>query len=223
MTTALCVIATGKYRCFVPDLWNSARRHFLPGRDVRLFVFADAPPAVQCKFIPTKHRPWPGPTLYRYHAMLAAERKLRACDYVFYCDADMRFAAPVGQEVLGALTAVVHPGFAGRPTGEYTYERRPESRAYIAPGAGRHYYAGGFQGGRADAYLAAMESMRAAIDEDLRRGLVAVWHDESHWNRYCLDHPPEVVLPPAYCCPESWPMDGRKLLALDKDHGALRT
>jgi histo-blood group ABO system transferase len=215
-------VATGKYRGYIEPLWESARRYFLPGTDVRLFVFGDAPPLIDGEFIATEHRPWPGPTLFRYHAVLAARRLLSACDYVFHCDADMRFVAPVGQEILGELTAVVHPGFADRPPEQYTYERRPESRAYIAPGAGRHYVAGGFQGGRTEAYLAAMEAMRAAIDEDARHGLVAVWHDESHWNRYCLDHPPDVVLPPTYCCPESWPMPGRKVLALDKDHKAMR-
>jgi histo-blood group ABO system transferase len=67
-----------------------------------------------------------------------------------------------------------------------------------------------------------MTAMREAIDDDLRRGVVAAWHDESHWNRYLVDHPADVVLPPEYCCPESWPLPGRKLLALEKDHAALR-
>jgi hypothetical protein len=31
-------------------------------------------------------------------------------------------------------------------------------------------------------------------------GIVARWHDESHWNRYLIDHPPSLVLSPSYCC-----------------------
>lgn len=223
MRIGLCVVATGKYRRFVGPLWDSARRFFLTGHDVRLLVFSDAPPPVRCEWVATAHRPWPGPTLYRYHILLEAENRLRACHYVFYCDADMRFVAPVGEEVLGRHVAVLHPGFFAKPACEFTYERRPQSRAYVPPGAGTHYYAGGFQGGRSGDFLCAAKAMRQAIDDDLRQNLVAVWHDESHWNRYCLDRPPSVVLPPTYCCPESWPMPGRKLLALDKNHAELRS
>lgn len=223
MRIGLCVIATGKYGRFVGPLWESAQRFFLVGHEVRLWLFSDAPPLVPCEWVPTAHRPWPGPTLYRYHTLLEAENQLRAMDYVFYCDADMRFVAPVGEEVLGKQVAVLHPGFYGKPACEFTYERRPQSRACIPPGEGNHYYAGGFQGGCTENYLSAARSMRQAIDDDLRRDLVAVWHDESHWNRYCLDHPPSVVLPPAYCCPESWPIPERKLLALDKNHAEIRS
>jgi len=222
MRIGLCIIATGKYHRFLEPLWESARRFFLPGHDVRLFLFSDRPAPVPCEHLDTPHRPWPLPTLYRYHTLLQAEERLRNLDYIFYCDADMRFVATVGDEVLGRLVAVVHPGFARKPAHEFTYERRRQSRAYIPPGAGQHYYAGGFQGGRPDDYLAAARAMRQAIDDDLRHGLVAVWHDESHWNRYCLDRAPAVVLPPTYCCPESWPMPGRKLLALDKNHAEIR-
>ncbi len=223
MRIALCVIATGKYGRFVRPLWESAQRFFLPGHEVRLFLFSDAPAPVACEHVAVRHRPWPGPTLFRYHTLLEAANRLATFDYLYHCDADMEFVAPVGDEVLGPLVAVLHPGFAGKPPCEFTYERRPESQAYVPPGAGRHYYAGGFQGGRSGEYLAAARSIRQAIDDDLRQNLVALWHDESHWNRYGLDHPPAVVLPPTYCCPQSWPMPGRKLLALDKDHAEIRS
>lgn len=52
---------------------------------------------------------------------------------------------------------------------------------------------------------------------------MAVWHDESHWNRYCIDHKPTTILSPSYCYPESWNLPYKKrLLALDKDHIAYR-
>jgi histo-blood group ABO system transferase len=219
---ALCVIATGKYGGFVKPLWESAQRYFLPDNEVRLFLFADAQQDIDCDFHPIAHRPWPGSTLYRYHAMLDAAQQFHDYDFVFYCDADMRFVAPVGGEMLGDLVAVTHPGYAGVPRRRLPYEGRPESRARVPPGAGTCYYAGAFQGGRTPSYLAAMSELRGAIDDDLRRGITAVWHDESHWNRYLVDHPADVVLPPSYCCPESWRMSGRRILALDKDHAELR-
>jgi histo-blood group ABO system transferase len=79
------------------------------------------------------------------------------------------------------------------------------------------------QGGRPAAYLAAVEAIAAAVDEDAARGITAVWHDESHWNRYLVDHPPDVELSPAYCTPEGSRMPfSHRILALTKDHAAMR-
>jgi histo-blood group ABO system transferase len=126
--------------------------------------------------------------------------------------------------VLGDLAAVLHPGYAGRPPAVHApYERRSASRAFVARHRGEFYFAGAFQGGRSQEYLDAMRAMRDAIDADAARGLTACWHDESHWNRYLVDHAPAVILPSTYCCPETWPMEGRRLLALDKNHAEVRT
>jgi hypothetical protein len=38
-----------------------------------------------------------------------------------------------------------------------------------------------------------------------------------------VDHPPSVVLDPSYLYPESWTLPfPRRILALDKDHAAIR-
>jgi histo-blood group ABO system transferase len=225
MNVGLCVIATGKYLQFVPPLWHSASGLFLPNHRVRLFLFSDQPLELRdCANCLTLHRPWPGPTLYRYHSMLAFRNQLESLDYLYYCDADMRFVGPVGDEVLGNLVATHHPGFYGSDPDAFTYDRNPASQAFVPPGSGRHYYAGGFQGGRADRYLKVMTDLRSRIDDDDRRGVVALWHDESHWNRYLLDSPPDVALSPAYCYPEgrALPLEP-KLLALNKNHTDMRS
>lgn len=42
-------------------------------------------------------------------------------------------------------------------------------------------------------------------------------------NRYFLTHPPPVILSPAYCYPQSWRLPfPRKIIALDKNHAAMR-
>lgn len=222
MRIALCVIATGKYLEFVPPLMAGMTAHFLPGHVVMPFIFSDHKPS-QWPIYSVPHEPWPGPTLHRYHHMLTAEKELSGFDYVFYIDADMLIVDTVGDEILGELVATIHPGFAGKHRGVFTYEKRRESAAYVAPNEGRFYLAGGFQGGEAPTFISAMKTMRDAIDEDKRNGITAIWNDESHWQRFCIDHPPTVILPPIYCCPETWTMDGRKILALDKDHAAMRS
>ena len=220
----LMVIATNRYIQFVGPLVESARPWFMRGQKVTFFVFTDAaegPPGTVA--IPHEHQKWPMPTLLRYRAFVRAKEMLGACDYLYYCDADMRFVAEVGEEALGDLVAVRHPGYFAKARAEFPYEDRAESAACVAAGEGMCYYAGGFQGGRASTYLGVAAELAARIDKDLARGVVARWHDESHWNRYLVDHPPAVALSPSYCYPESWDLPfEKKLLALDKDHDAVR-
>jgi histo-blood group ABO system transferase len=225
MLIGLIVVATGKYDRFVPQLWSSARQFLLPKHHCRLFLMTDHSfdlPHCECLHVP--HEPWPGPTLHRYRHVCTYADRFQGLDYLLQSDADMRFVNPVGEEILGSLVATVHPGFFDKPRTSWTYERRGESRAQVPPGRGRRYYCGGFQGGAAKWYLAAAREIDAAIKADECDGITAVWHDESHWNRYLIDRPPTVELSPSYCYPEGWSLPFEpKLLALSKDHAAIRS
>jgi len=177
-------------------------------------------------FHPIKHEPWPGPTLHRYRTMLEAENELSACDYVYYLDVDSRFVRPVGAEVFGDLVATIHFGFVEKPWPQWTLEGRTSSRACVTLQDRRrlrHYYCGGFQGGRSSVFLDAMRAMDTAIADDERRGITALWHDESHWNRYLLDHPPTVELPHEYTCPPSWRPQTQRIVIVKKDNNEVRS
>ncbi|WP_081431131.1 hypothetical protein [Moorena bouillonii] len=103
-----------------------------------------------------------------------------------------------------------------------TYETNPISTAYIAPDQGEVYYAGAFNGGRTDAFLTMCDHIKQNVNQDLSKNYIAVWHDESHLNRYFINHPPKT-LSPSYCYPESWNLPFPKiLLALDKNHHEIR-
>jgi glycosyl transferase family 6 len=217
-TVGLLCIATADYLPWAARMVESAKTHFLPGHDVRPFVFSDG-------HLGPKRVGFPGATLYRYEVFAEHRRWLEQLDYVFYCDADMLFVDTVGDEVLGRLVGTQHPGYVGL---RGTYEDRPESRACVLPDEGERYYCGGFNGGEAAAFLDLSEELAARIAEDDANGVLAVWHDESHLNRYFADNAPEVVLSPSYCYPEivtpnyreAWPEDYvPRLVALDKHHG----
>jgi len=69
------------------------------------------------------------------------------------------------------------------------------------------------------------ETLSANVDKDLENGIIARWHDESHMNRYFLDHEPTIILDPGYCysnCSGHILPYKQKILALDKDHGFYR-
>ena len=225
MKIGLLVIATNKYIQFVEPLFTSAQQHFLVNHEVTMFVFTNMAlpqrPGIHKIFL--DHLGWPGATLMRYHVFSQHAHELADQDYLFYCDADMRFVAPVGDEILGDLVGTIHPGFYEKPRSMYTYETRPESLAYIPDDQGTRYYAGGFNGGKRERFLGLADTVVRMIDEDLSHGVVAVWHDESFLNRYFLSNPPTVALPPSYCYPESWQLPfEKKLLALDKNHAEMR-
>ncbi|MEW6688188.1 MAG: hypothetical protein AB1452_03745 [Pseudomonadota bacterium] len=236
----LLTIATGRYLELLEALAASARRFFFARHDVTHFVFSDAaaidPHAVR---ISVAHEDWPLVTLKRYHYFAQHAERLCGMDYLFYVDCDMRFVAPCGEEILPGiserLVGVEHPGYYRRPRWfgarlfqrrpRYPFERNPRSLACVDDPSYRLYCAGGFNGGHADSFLTMSRSLRDAVEHDLARGIVAVWHDESHLNRYFYVQKPKV-LPPSYCYPEEGYANLRHLepviLALAKDHGRLR-
>ena len=167
------------------------------------------------KVFPTESIEWPMPTLMRYHLFLQQEEYLRNFDYIFYIDVDMRITDWIGEDILGdGLTAAEHPMYALRRNYHPPYEPNPESSAYIRrPGRlieedGKKkfeqlYYAGGFQGGKTENFIEAMKEMRKNIDDDFSRNYVAIWNDETHWNKYLFGNSPAVVLNPSYIYPDS--------------------
>ena len=141
-------------------------------------------------------------------------------DYLFAVDADMLFVAPVGSEILSKRVATQHPGFVGK---RGTYETNRASAAYVAPQEGKTYFAGGFYGGERESFFSMMETVVANIEQDLHSDYIAIWHDESHLNRYFIDNPPTKILSPSYCYPETWNLPyTKRLLALDKNHHKMR-
>jgi Glycosyltransferase family 6 len=188
-SVSLVTVVSGEvYERYAEALLESARGRFHPARRVELVRLQG-------------RDGWPAATLYRYHALSAAAARLRG-EFIFLVDADMRFEGHVGPEILAPLVATRHPGYMLTLPGELPYERDPSSSAYVAPGEGSVYYAGGFVGGQRKWMLDLAARIAAGVDHDQAAGVVARWHDESHLNRCLLDTPPFRVLSPAYCYPE---------------------
>lgn len=214
----LLIVATGKYIRFVTPLIESARKHFLTNHNVTYFVFTDGtlPPANDIICIPQSRLGWPYDTMMRFEFYLAQRELLQTQDYLYASDADMLFVDTVGDEILGSRVFTEHHGFIHT---RGSYETNPISTAYIAPNEGKHYIRGGFYGGLSDEVIKIAETCASNIRKDLQNNYIAVWHDESHLNRYCIDHEPTIILSPSYCYPESWKLPYvKKLLCLDKNH-----
>lgn len=207
------------YWQYIDPMVKSMRKFFLNGHDVDYIVWTDMPKergdALGVKVIPTESFDWPLPTLFRYSLFLRQEELLKEYDYIFYCDADMLAVSRIGDEILGeGLTAAPHPGYYVNRMYIPPYEPNDKSTAFI-PRPGRvitengkkrflpFYAAGGFQGGRTDEWIKAMKVMKENIDNDFSKNYIAIWNDESHWNKYLFDNPASVYLDPSYVYPDT--------------------
>jgi len=221
----LCIFATARYNMFLEGVVATARRFWRTSLPLSIVTFTDILPPqwLSDVRIPIAHKKWPYVTLYRYRHITNAAPYLQQFKFLFMCDADMEFVGTIGDELLTALVATIHGGHARKPVASLPFLNKPKSRAHIPRGTGKHYYAGGFQGGEISAYLIACKEMAEAIEADEAIGYIADWHDESHWNAYLARNPPTVSLSPSYCCGDlNHKPNDVKLLALDKPHAAMR-
>lgn len=223
MTVGLVTIATGRYIEFVPNLVASARTYLHELGPV--FVLTDADHVDMTgdvRVLPWGRMAWPLPTLLRYRAFSQYAEELSSVDVLLYTDADMQFVGPVDVSAATGLIAVQHPGFVSAPAADLPYERRSSSTACVPRGLERRYFCGGVQGGATSRYLAASAAIDAAIAQDEANGITAVWHDESQWNRYLLDHPADLELGMEYCTPDVARTTESRILAITKDHAYFR-
>ena len=229
-TIGLCIVATGKYVDCAQKLVKSAEQYFCRDHTVRYFIFTDSflENTAHAAYLFHPRLGWPFDTLKRVYAYTNYKNELANCDYLFACDADMLFIAPVGDEILGDRVATQHPGYVGQ---RGNYEKNRKSTACVQSHEGTTYFAGGFYGGKRDEFFTLNSTLIAQIEEDLSKNYVALWHDESHLNRYFIDNKPTKILSPSYCYPERIDNNSDylpllaykpKLIALDKNHDAMR-
>lgn len=211
MKIAILFICTGKYSMFFDGFYQSAERYFLRNEATKdYYVFTDnkeLSTAPNVHLIYHEYNGFPADSLFRYDMFLAIEDELRSYDYLFHFNANMVFVTPVGKEFLPTkhdLVVALHPGYYNKPSFLYPYERRRSSKAYIKPYQGNyHYYMGGLNGGRASAYLEFVRTLSERIHDDYDRGIIAMYHDESHLNCYIRELEFDC-LSPAYGYPEGW-------------------
>ncbi|HDY88863.1 MAG TPA: hypothetical protein ENH82_12225 [bacterium] len=225
----LLIVATGKYIDFVGPLLDSADKYFCANHAVTYFVFTDGrlPVRDNLKTIYQKRLGWPRDTLMRHTIYHQHRDILKDMDYLFATDADMLFVDTIGDEILSDRVATLHPGYFNK---KGTYEHRKASAAYVKPEEAKHYFCGGFNGGSSVEFLKMSRVITENILKDLSQNIIAIWHDESHINRYFVNNIPTKILSPSYCMPSSeelirkMGLTGypRKLLALVKGHEQLR-
>lgn len=155
---------------------------------------------------------------------------------MYFFNANVIFKGEVGEEFIptkreNGLVAVEHPGFINEKVKNFTYENNEKSLAYIDKNLNKEYkyVCGGLNGGKKEEFLKLIKELDKRIKKDLENNIIAVWHDESHFNRYIFELDNKVkILDDNYAYPEDWDRNKNsyKILLRDKNklggHSYLR-
>ena len=228
---AILYIATGNYYFFFKRFYESFEEKFLLSSEKHYFIFTDADDLGIEEDSPRIHKiyqaqlGWPKDTLYRFKMFLSIEEELKKFDYIFFMNSNLICLEEITEyEFLPTkeeLLVVRHPGFYNKEKNHILpYERRRSSKAYIPFLSLKKtaYYMGGLNGGKSKYYLSLIHTLNNWINEDEKKGITALWHDESHLNKYIYTYKgPIKVLSPSYGYPEDQDLPFKvKILILEK-------
>ena len=210
-------ICTGEYTVFWKEFYLSAEQYFLNESDVHYYVFTDAEQVAYSDQNANIHilyqeaMGWPYSTLLRYSMFLQNEDILKSCDFLFFFNANAKFEQAISEKMFlpdmekgERLVVVKHPAFYDREKYEYPYDRNPRCSAYIPYRKGEIYICGGINGGKTESFLEMSACISERTNNDLKKGIIPLWHDESQINHYILGRNDVKILDAGYCSPEEW-------------------
>lgn len=227
---AILYICTGRYTIFWDGFYQSAENYLLTNLEKHYFIFTDTNKTLvgedkNATKIFQEKLGWPFDTLMRFEMFLKIKEQLLGFDYVFFFNANMKFVGEVTPlDILPLkphenLTVFLHPGFYDKPRQKFTYDRNSKSLAYIPMDEGKYYFMGSLNGGKTVNYLEMCEKLNNRIKQDLSKDVIALWHDESHLNRYMVNRDDLKILSPKFGYPEGWILPFKaKIIIQDKSH-----
>ena len=229
-TIGFLIVATGKYDIFLKPLIESIEKFVLPNNEKKYYIFSDKNIELDYpnyEVFNIEHKPFPYPTLYRFHFFDRYFDKIKS-DQIVYIDADTLITDNIGTEIINPITVTQHCGFVKRYG---SFESRSNSKCYVPVTEAKNYFGGGFYSFERSEFYRMMHHCKNIIDSDVNMGITPVWHDESAINHYMIENIPSRVLSPSYHYPENnekiystW--NGNifpcKILLLNKNHEEIR-
>jgi hypothetical protein len=227
LRVALLVSATGSYVSWVDDLLLSAEEHFMRGHDVQYFVLTDRgagspsePPLVlhprdRVHAVWQPQLGWPYDSMFRHQLYIKHAARFETADFIMVLDADARFVAPVGPEIVGRTMGCLQAFQFGQAFETSPFETRGWSGARMSAGPSSCYFAGGLFGGSGPGFLELLHRTTWLTEWDLLNvGVTASHDDESYLNKVFHEHRPDAALPANYIYPEPpadrlWSMSGQ--------------
>ena len=204
MKVAIAFIGTGRYLNFLPQYYEHIEENFLPNTEKTILAFTDGemeglPDNV--KVYPQEHLEWPFITLKRFEIINKAREEILKNDWFVFIDADAFVVGKVTEEEFlerccghttdeVPLFGVHHPCHrAGMPphkikTGAYETDEKSEAYFDVSKELPPIYWQGCFWGGKVPPVLAMIDEIEGRVNRDLENDIVALWHDETHINKY---------------------------------------
>ncbi|MFA5085966.1 MAG: hypothetical protein WC482_06340 [Candidatus Omnitrophota bacterium] len=231
---AVIFIGTGRYIEYFPSFYKTNIKFFLPHTKKTFFVLTDrvdySYPGKKEDIVPVliESSRWPLPTLFRFKYINRISGQLKGFSHIIFVDADMEAASSITEEEFFChnrpLFGVQHPCHINRIG---TFESNSGSLACVSAGSDLStYWQGCFWGGQTEEVLKMSKELERRIDDDLSRGIIAVWHDESHLNKYFIENKNKVY---TYHAGYAYPvvLSGKlscrkKFIHLLKDHDKMR-
>jgi len=197
------------------------------------------------------HEPWPFPTLKRFEYIVKNSEQIKAlnvlyidADMIFQDYFDFNHFTQILEKE--ELLLVKHPGYF-RPRGYErlhfyftnplqflrdfllilkhgslgSWEKNPKSSAYVERKFRKVYFCGGIWMGQRNAVLEMSQQLSRNINSDLQESVIAIFHDESHLNRYAVDKN-HATLDPSYCFEPTYPQLSSLnpvIIAVNKNEG----
>lgn len=201
MRIAVLYICTGKYSIFWDSFYNTAQDYFYPKAEKSYFIFTDDNELIKRVRGNNSIHPyfqrkagWPYDTLLRFNSFSSVQDLLLDYDYCYFWNANTVFLKVIDDSVIPFPTSEKSivlwrhtKGFDYDSPDQFQTEKNPESEAYIPKGSVCHNYGGGFIGGTANGFVKMSLELRDRIARDLQKGIIAIWHDQSHLVKYGME------------------------------------
>lgn len=201
MKIAIITIGVGAYKSFLIPLIQSINKFMLLDHEKYILIFSDDIIQDYTVF-KIDSLPVPLTTLLKFKYI--NQLSLEMYDVIYFIDGDCLVTSTIGNEILpntSGLVAVKHPW---QYFNNLMYESCPYSMAYVNTNNGT-YYQGCFFGGYRNEFCKMSHILDENIKIDLKNRIISRWYDESHLNKYFIDHhPKELSSGYAYPDPNRW-------------------
>ena len=208
----IVTMGTGSYVNFLSSMLDSFAKYFLPQYEKQFIVLTDDKTLTHETISNNIYFPfyeWPYSTLYKNKA-INLTKEYFDCDILFWVDADLKCIDYVtsSEDLLPTkekpICCVNHCGWLheGKEIKLYPYETNSKSTAFVEDIYKVPYHQACLYGGLYENFFNMSKTIEKNIDIDLSNDIVAIWHDESHLNRYIQDISLKTI-PRIYARPEA--------------------
>ena len=198
-------ICTGKYNQFWEEFYISSEKYLLPNIKKQYFVFTDNE---NLSFKNNNNiyinnildEGFPTVSLKRFEYFTKNTKQYKDVDILLYLNSNVVFTKEIQLSEIDPkeqnLIAFVHPG-----ADITSYEKNKESTAFITK-PNKHYFMGGALGGKTKEFIKVSENIKNGIKKDSKNNILAIYHDESHWNKELSTRSDYIIIKRGILMPE---------------------